>query len=332
MIELIAPAQVDAIRPLLEQCGHTPHRFLFRDIPRELATYWFNEIAGWVRSGDGEVFVAHEGGRLAGLAVYSALPWDSALFQQPMGAIKYVVLDADAPASLAKRLVEAVETWARARNLGFLLCKPHTDDMPLIHALELNDFLLMDTLIDYVYDARRFPLAGIVVPPAPPGFSVRLARAPDLDQLAQVARAAFIGHFGRYNSDPRITSAQSAQVYEEWVRSCAKGYADWIVIAECDGVIAGYSIWKKPSNAESALSVRVGHFSIMGVHPDFRGRGLFGPLAYAGMELLRGITDCIEGPTHINNYPVQRGYSRLQWHGADARHSFHKWLTGQIAG
>jgi hypothetical protein len=45
------------------------------------------------------------------------------------------------------------------------------------------------------------------------------------------------------------------------------------------------------------------------------------------MKLLSGMVTCIEGPTHINNYPVQRGYDKLNWKIADARHSFHKWLT-----
>jgi hypothetical protein len=327
MIERIASERIDVIRPLLAQCRHTPYRFLARDIPGELATYWFDEIAGFVRSGDGEVFVADEGGRLAGLAVYSALTWDAALFGQPMGAIKYIVLDAGAPASLAGRLVGAVESWAKAREVAFLLCRAYTDDVPLIHALESNGFLLMDTLLDYVHDARRQPSTQILAPSVPAGFSISLTGERDLDRLTQVARAAFVGHFGRYNADPRITPAQSLQVYEEWVRSSAKGYADWILIAERDGTIAGYSIWRKPSAAESALSVRLGHYSIAGVHPDFSGLGLFGALTHAGMELLRGVADCIEGPTHINNYPVQRGYARLSWHVADARHSFHKWLT-----
>jgi RimJ/RimL family protein N-acetyltransferase len=328
MIERIAPTELDVVRPLLAQSPHAPLRFLARDIPGEVAAHWFDEIAGWVRSGDGEVFVAEEGGRLAGMAVYSALPWDAALFRQPMGAIRYVVLDASAPASLCDGLVAAVESWARAREVVFLLGRAHTDDIPLIHAMERNGFLLMDTLLDYVYDMRRQPLTSIVAPSVPAGFSIGLASERDLDRLTHVARAAFVRHFGRYNADPRITPAQSMQVYEEWVRSSVRGYADWIVIAECDGAIAGYSIWRRPSAAESALGVRVGHYSIAGVHPDFGGRGLFGVLTHAGMELLQGIADCVEGPTHVNNYPVQRGYARLSWHIADARHSFHKWLAG----
>jgi len=46
--------------------------------------------------------------------------------------------------------------------------------------------------------------------------------------------------------------------------------------------------------------------------------------------LLDGIADCIEGPTHVNNYPVQRGYTKLLWRICDAHHSFHKWLVPQL--
>jgi hypothetical protein len=44
------------------------------------------------------------------------------------------------------------------------------------------------------------------------------------------------------------------------------------------------------------------------------------------MEKLRSSADWIEGPTHIGNHAVQRGYLRLGWRIAGAQHSFHKWL------
>ena len=45
------------------------------------------------------------------------------------------------------------------------------------------------------------------------------------------------------------------------------------------------------------------------MHPDYFGRGLFSSLTYEGMRRLPelGRVDRIEGPTHVNNYPVQRG-------------------------
>ena len=113
------------------------------------------------------------------------------------------------------------------------------------------------------------------------------------------------------------------------MRSSLDGYADWIHLALVAGKIAGFSIWKRPSNAESQLKLRVGHFSIAGIHPDYHGQGLFTALTFAGMESLNGSVDIVEGPTHVNNYGVQMGYAKLGWRVlSDARHSFHKWMDG----
>jgi hypothetical protein len=72
--------------------------------------------------------------------------------------------------------------------------------------------------------------------------------------------------------------------------------------------------------------IRLGHYSIGAVHPDFFERGLFTALTHAGMEQVCSSADWIEAPTHIANYPVQRGFLRLGWRIAGAQHSFHKWL------
>jgi ribosomal protein S18 acetylase RimI-like enzyme len=90
--------------------------------------------------------------------------------------------------------------------------------------------------------------------------------------------------------------------------------------------IAGYSAWKKPAALDQRHGIRLGHFSIGAVHPDFFGRGLFTTLTREGMEQLRSSTDWIEAPTHIDNHAVQRGFLRLGWRIVGAQHSFHKWL------
>ena len=145
-------------------------------------------------------------------------------------------------------------------------------------------------------------------------------------QLERLAEASFKNHFGRYHSDPRIPLEKAIQVYVEWMRSCIRGYADFILVAEIDKRIAGVSTWKKASILEKDLSLRISHYNIGAVHPDFSGMGLFSNLTYAGMQIFKDSADIIEGPTHVNNYPVQRGYQRLGWQVFDARHSFHKWL------
>ena len=123
------------------------------------------------------------------------------------------------------------------------------------------------------------------------------------------------------------SSDLATRIYEEWIVSCAKGWADSVYVVTNGKRVAGYSAWKKPSAVDVSHGFRLGHYSIGAVHPDFFGRGLFKALTHAGMEGLCEFADWIEGPTHIENHPVQRGYLRLGWQIGGAQHSFHKWLT-----
>jgi hypothetical protein len=224
-------------------------------------------------------------------------------------------------------MLDSLFQWAMSGGIQFLVCKPYTDSIEVIQACEQKGFILVDTLIDCIYDYRQFPIRETNPPKIPKEVTLRLAASSDLDELINLAGASFQAHFGRYHSDELIGRDSATRIYQEWTRSSLKGYADWICVAEIGDRIAGFSIWKKPSSLEQRLSVRVGHYSIAGIHPDFFGRGLFTTLTYEGMKLLDGVADVVEGPTHINNYGVQLGYSKLHWRVCcDARHSFHKWL------
>jgi GNAT superfamily N-acetyltransferase len=277
----------------------------------------------------GEVFSAAGEGEIEGIAVFTALPWETRIFGREMGILKYIVVDVDSPhkREIVEQLLGQIIDWAGARGMEFLLCKPFTDDILTIHALEKHGFLLMDTLLDYVYDFRISPLRDVPSPPLTEGAKIRSVQEGDLEGLLTIAQASFRDHFGRFHVDERICKRKAIQVYEEWIESSFKGYADWILVAEIDGRPAGYSVWKKPSPLEQSMGIPVGHYSIGATHPSYSGRGLFGALTFAGMKLFEGLTDYIEGPTHINNYQIQRAYAKLRWIICDARHSFHKWLT-----
>jgi GNAT superfamily N-acetyltransferase len=198
--------------------------------------------------------------------------------------------------------------------------------MSMIHCLENSGFQLVDTLLDYCVDYRITPFSSITEPKKTEDIVIRFAKPEDEKELEDLAKGAFKSHFGRFHADQHFTFDQATEVYVEWMRSSLRGYADYFILAEIEGRIAGLSIWKKTSQAEEQLPVKISHYSIGAVHPDFFGKGLFTRLTYEGMKLFNGKTDLIEGPTHINNYAVQRGYTRLNWQIYDARHSFHKWL------
>ena len=322
--------QIDQLKPLIERSRQKPYHFLPHESQSSLDSFWLDEIADVLRQGQGEVFVNVSGSDIAGMAVYTELRWETRIFGKRMGAVKYVVAHPDAPQKheVLELLLDHIMDRAIFREIEFLLCKTYTDDVSTIHGLEKKGFLLMDTQLGYVYDFPRDPLPNIPDPPVPSGTTIRLAEQKDLPAMVNMVRLAFRNHFGRFHSDERISKEQALLVYEEWIRSSYAGYADWILVAEIDGVIAGCTIWKKASPREHSLETRLGHHIFGCVHPKHYGQGLFTALTYAGMKLLEARVDCIDGPTHINNYPVQRGLSKLRWRLCYARHAFHKWLVG----
>jgi hypothetical protein len=309
--------------------GHPsrPYRFL-PGLPGDGVTgWWLDDFRSAAADPAGAVFAALDGGRPVAAAALAPLPWESDLLGRRMAVIRQLVLPPGRPhpTALADALLRQVEEFTAGQGAEFLLCKPYTSDIAAIHALERRGFWLMDTLLECVVDVRNSP--ALAAPePLPPGLRLRLATAADAEPLREVARRSFREHFGRFHADDRIPAGMSLRVYEEWIVSCVRGWADWVVMAECDGRPAGYSAWKRPSAAEKTHGLPIGHYSIGAVDPDFFGRGVFSAITREGMRLFPGVADWVEGPTHLSNVPVQRGYLRLGWKLADARHSFHKWL------
>lgn len=320
---------LDATVSILASSSFKPLRYLVKELGTELTDFWLHSITDSLQAPSSQGFLAVLNGTPIGLLVYSDNPWETNLLGKKAAVINTLVVDGslDNREQVTLSILDYALLHASANGIQFLLCKTYTDDFATIHALESRGFLLMDTVLDCYYDYRRVLFESLPRPVLADGVTLRLATPADCDELVAVAGLAFREHYGRFHADERIGRQIATRAYEQWMRSSLDGYADWIHLAMVAGRIVGFSIWKRPSKAESQLKVRVGHYSISGIHPDYHGRGLFTTLTHTGMQFLEGIADIIEGPTHINNYGVQLGYSKLGWRiCSDARHSFSKWL------
>lgn len=325
-IGALAPAEVESLREPLARLLYGPLRAWPAGMPAERrAQYWLEEIRSILSSPGGAAFVASGDGQTAGLAVLADQVWETRALGRRVTGIRYLAAAGESSqrAAILERLLDEAVRHAEERGAECLVHRSYADDAPAIHALERRGFLLVDTLLDYVFD---FPRAGLPVSsPLPPDVRVRPATPADLDGLLEISRRAFADHSGRFHSDERISRACAVRVYEEWIRSCMEGWADWVLAAECGGALAGYSAWKRPSEIERRYGIALGHYSIGAVDPGHAGRGLFRALTLEGMRLLAGEAQRIEGPTHATNVPVQRAYAALGWRVADARHGFHRW-------
>jgi len=97
-------------------------------------------------------------------------------------------------------------------------------------------------------------------------------------------------------------------------------------VAEVNGKIVGYGLWRKPLEIEAKNSLSVAHYDLAAIDPEFVGRGLWTALMFDGMSIARNYAQYLIGPVHVCNYPVQHTLQKLGWRISGARHSFHKWL------
>jgi GNAT superfamily N-acetyltransferase len=124
-----------------------------------------------------------------------------------------------------------------------------------------------------------------------------------------------------------MPAGTATRVYTEWIRSAFQGWADWILVAELDARIAAYGIWRKALAAEESNRLRVAHYDLAAIDPEFRSRGLWTALMLDGMWIARDFAQYLVGPVHVSNYPVQHLLQKFGWSISASRHSFHKWLN-----
>lgn len=326
MIARFDPTAIGELKEALPRFMHKPlpHlSYLKRD---QIEGYWLDDIARELTNEYSAAFASYAEHRVDGFVLYGDSPWDTKVVGESVAIIKYLVGAGGDDSRVLDQLLDEVLRHAANRGIHLLTCKVQPLQFAAIHALERHGFLLMDTLLDYFFDFSHTRFDEIRPPRRLDGLHVRLANPQDLSELLALTETAFAKHFGRYNSDPKMPAGTGTRVYQEWVRSSFSGAADWIVIAEVNDQIAGYSVWKKASALELKHSFDIAHCTLAGIHPEFFGRGLYTTLTFEGMRIAQEFANRLVLPAHARHYPVHRANLKLGWKIAGVKHSFHKWL------
>jgi len=324
-LDLTGIAELKKALPLVT---HKPLSHLAYLKPNQVEDYWLDDITQELKNECSTTFASYAEGRINGFVLYGDSPWDTKVVGEPVAVIKYLVgTGADDPRVL-DQLLDEVLRHAASRDVRLVTCKVQPLQFAATHALERHGFLLMDTLLDFFFDFSRTPLDTISPPEQPNGLQVRLANPEDLPELLTLTERAFAQHFGRYNSDPKMPAGTGTKVYRQWLHSSFTGAADWILIAEINNQIAGYSVWKNASALEVKHSFDIVHCTLAAIHPDFFGRGVYTTLTFESMRMAQKFATHLDGPAHVSHFPVGRTKLKLGWKIAGVRHSFHKWLDG----
>ncbi len=311
---------LEKVNKLVSGSNFKPYRYLMREIPIERLNNYVNKRISDTFSSKLSTYYGYlQNGELLGTGLLEMLKWDSDIFEIKMARVRNLI-ENDNSIGLKNKLLKFIIQECKDKGINHLSCKVYSDDITSIHTLERNGFRLMDTLLDYVFDFRKYSIQEFNPP-----CIIRPFNEKDIESIVELARKTFSSHFGRFNVDRKLRG-KADKLYSEWAKNSCEGYGDIVFVAELNKKVVGYSVWKTVNWSKKLLGINIGSYSIAAVHPDAYGKGIFKALTLAGMKWLKGKVDIVEGPTHINNYPVQRGYTTLTWKIVDARHTFHKWI------
>jgi len=328
MIARLDLAAIHDLRLALPRFGRIPLSHLHHLNSEQRRAYWFDQISRSLAKESSIAFVSIVSGTINGFIVYNDSPWDSEIAGRRMGTVEHIAVAVgdDSGTETLRQLLDELTRSLVDRGTQCVVCRIHSTELPAIHALEQRGFLLMDSLLDFVFDFSRTPIEEINPPRRDKQLKIRRAKPADLSALMAINEKAFTGYFGRYHADPQMPPGTATKIYAQWVRSAFQGWADWILVAEVDGRIVGYGLWRKPLEIEAKNSLSVAHYDLAAIDPEFLGRGLWTALMFDGMGIARNYAQYLVGPVHVCNYPVQHTLQKLGWRISGARHSFHKWL------
>jgi ribosomal protein S18 acetylase RimI-like enzyme len=328
MIARLDLTAINDLRKALPRLAHVPLAHLQHLNSDQRRAYWLDEISQSLADESSIAFAWIASGTINGFIVYNDSPWDSQIIGRDIGTVEHLAVtrDARAGAEIPHELIDKLTRSLGDRGTQCVVCKVQCNEPAVVHALEQRGFLLMDTLQDFVFDFSRAPIAEINPPQRDKQLTIRRANPADLPALMAISERAFPNYFGRYHADPQMPPGTPEKIYTEWVCAAFRGWADWILVAEVGGKIAGYGLWRKPLEIEEKNSLHVAHYDLAAVDPEFRGRGLYTALALDGMDIARDYAQYLVGPVHVSHYAVQHNLQKLGWRISGARHSFHKWL------
>jgi len=204
-----------------------------------------------------------------------------------------------------------------------VLSKIEADKIELMNKLEDFGFRIKDGQVTYKYDMSRFD-KNLLEYISDPSVILRSHEKKDIDQIVKLTKNSFY-NYGHYAADDKLDKNKCRDIYTDWAyRSCTDPkVADKVFVAEIEGVVAGYLAFKNFGTGEDIYTAGV----LGAVSDKFRGKDIFRKITVKALEW--GLEKKFKWEEHnvlINNYPVNRSFSRLGFVVFKSFYTLHCWL------
>jgi dTDP-4-amino-4,6-dideoxy-D-galactose acyltransferase len=232
------------------------------------------------------------------------LPWDSEFF-----GLRIARLQAKC---LLQEHVGRVQDWCRLERIDCLYFLADCQDTATMALVPENGFFLADI---------RITLGGNpdLIAELPASQLIRRGRVEDLDRLAPIARSSH--QDSRFYFDKRFPRQRCDELYATWLRKSFSGYADAVLVAEWNGVVAGYITCRITAPGR-------GEIGLLGVDARAQGVGLGPQLVRAALRWFkdRAVKQVLV-VTQGRNVRAQRCYQRAGFLTDKIEIWFHRWFN-----
>lgn len=203
-----------------------------------------------------------------------------------------------------------------------VISKVDLEQLSLIHHMQDIGFRTMDVQSTYAFELKNLGQAqtdllrsDVKVAPYHPS---------QREDIATIARESFMG-YGHYAASGKFDLDTCADIYVDWaLRSCEDNQmADVMLVAECDGSVAGFLGFKTGKKDGRRFAAGV----LGAVSSEFRGRDIFRILTVAGLQWGQNLgLQWEEHNVLCTNYPVNRSFSGLGFRIIRSFTTMHLWL------
>jgi GNAT superfamily N-acetyltransferase len=212
--------------------------------------------------------------------------------------------------------IREINRAAQSADIQLLTVRIDAERLADVRAMEEAGFRLMDTLVYYGRSLETLPASVRV----PEDTVVRRGTPEDSAAIAGIARDAFRDYMGHYHADPRLDDDAATEAYADWATRSLQSSpgAPNVIVAATGSAIMGFLTMRQNRSVEEEIVLNA-------VSPPAQGKGLYSAMLAHALTEKRGFGRMIVS-TQINNYPVQRVWTRFGFVHERSYYTLHKWF------
>ena len=245
------------------------------------------------------------------LQIIEHLEWDSNFFNKNI----YNITSKCFSNRIKHQLNQLTED--RLIDLVYFLC-PAGDKRSIKNAIE-NGFIQVDQRLTYLVTAKNYKnLKSNFTPRI--NFSIKKSMPEDASELGALAKK--IKWTTRYTNDENFDAKSIEKFYEEWVIKSIVGKLDDAVYhIRQNEEICGFISIKK-------MGINMGSIGLVGVSPDYQGKGIGVALSDFAVNYLINSMDCaaVQVVTQETNIGACKTYEKIGFIPSDHSIWLHKWI------